>query len=906
MSAIHDPFPPDASAQGARSRGGFPDDDYTPHGYLANPFSGATSWNDGDGGVLRSSRDTVGLGWRLTWALGAQAGCDVVVMLPGEARAGGLGTPLRTRAEFDAVDLVSPHHSSRLLAYRWRAFERIWEARFTLVRRDTLGLEIVWETSDEDRAPTAGERCSGSRSITDPVQVVIALVGWRVRTTSGMHDVDRAQADGPGGHVTPAKPDRSAVAQIDLGAPYGSVRLQTAALDAACVGPAALDAPGLAPGLAPGFEGREDVACQVVGLAVTVSTACGATHALASRQTDATGAGKQPDPTMQEREVGMLVGASAVEAFDPAPVSSDPASAVAAESPGEVVRAAVERAYAEDDAFWRGAARLVGDWPSAWRRGWVYDLETTRMCVMPPGGVFCDVWPAWMIQWPRAVVAEGTLDMVRLAYASPVLAQRALLSLFRDAPAPNVPCIFQGGEPNMVAKDGSVCGTSPAWCIPFYNLERLYALTGDRGWLAAIYPYLTRYAEWWLAERTDAAGWAVYRCTWEAGEDDTPRLDPERTGDNVVSAYVRPVELQAAMAQSAGVLARFAEALGKASDAEYWHTVAAQYAERTRQLWDPGEGRFRDWDARHGRFLAPSGEANYWGIDPCRYSALAFTPLLAGIADRDQTVALVHELDAYSGPPWTLWPSWSYVVLEAGLAAGARALTGRIAAEIVDRVYAELDVRTVPGTAWPTPGVAREYWPLDLSTWGSCEGYGWGANTASLLVRQVFGFLEGAIPVLPHRVPRLPASCPETHDPFKPPPDSALPTASALPRVIDSPAARPSFALVPNLPPSLLAPGRRYGLAQLPLHGLRLDILYVVPEPDTPPTRHPTPGGSSHEHVTLGAALEIVLTTDTPTRCSASDEGGAPVYWTASPRRRHQFRGYLGCIYLVTLQQGDA
>ena len=46
----------------------------------------------------------------------------------------------------------------------------------------------------------------------------------------------------------------------------------------------------------------------------------------------------------------------------------------------------------------------------------------------------------------------------------------------------------------------------------------------------------------------------------------------------------------------------------------------------------------------------------------------------------------------------------------------------------------ELDAREPGSPNHPTPGVAREYWPLDLDTWASCEGYGWGANTASLLV----------------------------------------------------------------------------------------------------------------------------------------------------------------------------
>ena len=154
------------------------------------------------------------------------------------------------------------------------------------------------------------------------------------------------------------------------------------------------------------------------------------------------------------------------------------------------------------------------------------------------------------------------------------------------APIEDYAVIGDGRTMALVAKDGAICGTSPAWCIPFYNLERIFALSLDREWLAAIYPYLKRYVEWWLAERTDADGWAVYKCTWEAGEDDTPRLDPERRGDNVVSAFVRPVELQATMALSAGVLARFATVLGQPDEAARWREIEARYLERTRELWD--------------------------------------------------------------------------------------------------------------------------------------------------------------------------------------------------------------------------------------------------------------------------------------------------------------------------------
>lgn len=144
----------------------------------------------------------------------------------------------------------------------------------------------------------------------------------------------------------------------------------------------------------------------------------------------------------------------------------------------------------EQAAFEAVCPRLAGAWPPSLRRGLVYDFETTRQCLQPAGGIFRDVWPAWMVNWPRAVLAEGTLDLLRLSFAQPELAQRAILSLFRDAPAPNLPCVFRHGEPNMVAADGSICGTSPAWCVPFHNLRLLYLRTLDRVWLAELYPFL--------------------------------------------------------------------------------------------------------------------------------------------------------------------------------------------------------------------------------------------------------------------------------------------------------------------------------------------------------------------------------------------------------------------------------
>lgn len=400
------------------------------------------------------------------------------------------------------------------------------------------------------------------------------------------------------------------------------------------------------------------------------------------------------------------------------------------------------RALEEDRRFWSTAPRLEGDWPLHWRNGWVYDLETTRMLLFPPGGIFQDVWLAWMVDWPRAVLAEGSLDAMRLSYAQPELAQRAVLSLFRDTPGPNVPCVFQGGEPNMVAEDGSSCGTSPAWCLPFYNLWLVYLRTLDRAWLAELLPHLEAYLRWWLAERTDEQGWLVYKCTWESGEDASPRLDPEREGDHVIAAYTRPVELQAAMSLSASVLAFFARELGRADVAQEWQRVAADYRRRTHRLWDPGAGRFRDWDKRRDGFIQPRGASDYWGSDPTRFSPLSLTPLLFDVATPEQRADLRAEIEHYDAPPAVEWPSWSWVVLEAATWAGYHDFAARMAAGIVDRVYRANDRRDRGPHPRPMPGVSPEYWPLDLDTFQGSAGYGWGANTAAMFLRQLVGFLE--------------------------------------------------------------------------------------------------------------------------------------------------------------------
>lgn len=495
---------------------------------------------------------------------------------------------------------------------------------------------------------------------------------------------------------------------------------------------------------------------------------------------------------------------------------------------------------AEDGAFHARCPGLVGDWPRGWREGFVYDFETTRMLVMPADGIFTDVWPAWMVAWPRVVLAEGALDMLRLSFADPDTAQRAVLSMFRDAPDANIPCVFYDGSPNMVARDGSRCGTSPAWCLPFLNLELLYLRTLDLAWLSDIYPYLAAYLEWWLANRTDPSGWVVYKCTWEAGEDGNPRLDPSGTGDADISTYLAPVEAQAAVSHAADVLLFFAGELGLTSERRRWQGVRLAYHERTQRLFDPIKGRFRDRLLGDGSFQEARPDERYWGVDSRRYSALSLTPLL-GVLTGEQVRALRQEVRLHTTPPWTLWPSWCYVLAECAAASGMPQLAGEIAWSVLDRVYRRTDRRSLDDGATPTPGVAPEYWPTDWHDFQASDAYGWGATTANLLLRHLFGLRESR----------------ETR--------------------------RWSLDLAPALASGPGDVGRQYGVTRYQYRGMLLRLTYTV----------------------AVGRLEAELELDAPRRCTVRTRGrpSVLVYQSDTAAGRHRFDVRSGQRYRLELEE---
>jgi hypothetical protein len=627
--------------------------DFTPFGFLRNPFARASSWTQCEGGSLRTSEEVVGVEWTYPWYRDPAAGAGLCLVAWID------DALCQSRSDFGAVGYTSRQHTANVKGFDWFLGQVEVSARFFLVD-DSLCLSVTV--------------CH--RGLT-PHSLRLGLVtrGW---TRAGEVAVDLA-------------PDTVRML-TDLGGP----------------GPAC-HAVALAGWGAPG--------------PVTDSSV---THALAIAEAEL-----RLEPSSEMTLVGALA------RHDHPTLAAEGARLALEAAPTRLAELA-----AADTAFAAGCPTLSGDWPRAWAEGLHYDFQSTRLLVMPRSGIFTDVWPAWMVAWPRVVLAEGVLDMARLGYADPALAQRAVLTLFRDAPAPNIPCVFYEGSYNMVARDGSRCGTSPAWCLPFLNLELLYLRQLDRDWLATLYPYLAGYLDWWLVERIHADGWVVYKCTWEAGEDGNPRLDPSGSGDADISGHCAPVELQASVAHAADVLAFFADQLGLGAERRRWRSVRDTYRGRTRELFDAEAGRFRDWLLLDRRFQEPRPTEHYWGVDSRRFSPLSLTPLLGGTATADQARALRDEVPAHATAPWTLWPSWCYALAECAAAAGMHELAGEIVAGVVDRVYQWTARRTLSDGARPTPGAAPEYWPMDWRGYTASDAYGWGATTANLLLRHLFGLQE--------------------------------------------------------------------------------------------------------------------------------------------------------------------
>lgn len=448
-------------------------------------------------------------------------------------------------------------------------------------------------------------------------------------------------------------------------------------------------------------------------------------------------------------------------------------------------RATLNAKLADDGKFWARAPRIEGDWPSHWKNGWIYDFETLRMIVRRPVGIYKHPWDAMQIQAPRNVLAETSIDMFALSYADPETAKAVYLGQFLDAIAPNVPCARENGVANMVATDGSECGTSISWCYPFFCARSIYQRTGDRVWLAAVYPKLTDLLRWTIANRSDKEGFIVAKCSWESGMDASRRFQIDEPTGGEVTEFIRLVELQSATAQASAVLSEFAQALGDTVAEREWNRTRETYGSKTQKLWN-GSDWFNDFDTRA---MKP--------ITTVPRDAGQVGPIFCDVASLEQKRAMIPTLrkfyeDSRDGRAGEedpmMWSSLMLPYIESLWAAGESQLLADVIYLIGERIYTSMDRRTIaPGTGehgspvgWP--GVSCEMWGHQGARGG--EGYGWGAVMPAHIIRNILGVRETAD-------------------------DKVL-------------------LLSPNLPRQFMVPGRTYALKNLTLCGRAFAVRYTV------------------------------------------------------------------------------
>ena len=400
----------------------------------------------------------------------------------------------------------------------------------------------------------------------------------------------------------------------------------------------------------------------------------------------------------------------------------------------------------EDERFYSGAPVLTGAWPEAWKQGWVQDLETLRMTVRPPVGIYTTPWDAMQIFSPRCVLGETHLDMMCFAYADPETAKEVIWGCFKDAPMPNVPCSREDGSMNMIGAGGSECGTSPVWGLPFYVIRSIFFREHDLNWLRKLYPYLRSFINWWLENRTDAEGWFHCNNSWESGQDGSKRFTFDGNTEADVVDFVRTVDVEAVMAHAMETMAIFAGYLGLENDIPYWKELSEERIKRTREMFY--EGWFRDYDARSDK---PIVLKDY-------YDVMMLLPITVGVALPEQIDEMRSSFKYFIENPKLMleWPSFQFPFTEAARRAKQNVMVSDLLLATGDRVYGRetsRDVRPLASrhkTTFPNcfrykmPGQASEFWPLTPDPVWECgaEHYGWGATLPTMVIRNIFGVRE--------------------------------------------------------------------------------------------------------------------------------------------------------------------
>ena len=175
----------------------------------------------------------------------------------------------------------------------------------------------------------------------------------------------------------------------------------------------------------------------------------------------------------------------------------------------------------------------------------------------------------------------------------PELAKNNIRAMF-DYQLPDgmvIDCIYTDPAENNArdSKPPLVC-----WAV-----DKIYEATGDKDFLAEMYPQLMAYHKWWYAKRDhDGNGMCEYGSTdgtleaaaWESGMDNAIRFDDVKmlANDGYTDAWSmdqESVDLNAYLAQECRLLKKFADILGEKLDApDYSDKVADYFYDKDRKF----------------------------------------------------------------------------------------------------------------------------------------------------------------------------------------------------------------------------------------------------------------------------------------------------------------------------------
>jgi len=425
----------------------FPASDYTPHGYIDNPYHSMVLNRSG---VIRSV-PPLGFGWwrrnfKGSYGGGVRDNMNYISFLQMSVSIGDKSYVVSKDFEENGVPLVSEYHTKHLMSYDWNYRTFKFSFKFFLLRENSLACLVGIENEGD-----------ADETVTVNATNVYGL--WETRWWG---------SDG-----LAARYSREADATVSKIWAYGDIFVLGSNLKS----------------IAHKSTGSEKQWKRWLRGTETSSIEGATVH------------GPGPIYTIQTYQITLRAKSSTSALFVLSRGVNEMWAIREYQTALKEALPNLRKQLADDEKFWSKCPMLEDDWPETWKHGWVYDWETIRMNIREPIGIYKHHWDAMQVHSPRVVLGETSLDTMMLSYADADLAKETLYGTFADAPMPNVPCSREDGSVNMIAADGSECGTAPNWGFPFHVIQSIYERTLDNQWIKKLYPYLKDFIDWWQQKR---------------------------------------------------------------------------------------------------------------------------------------------------------------------------------------------------------------------------------------------------------------------------------------------------------------------------------------------------------------------------------------------------------------------